>query len=85
MLEKVEFSPARRSCVAAFTRITSGKRGDIWSYETIDILTGEALFSDDCLENDERSTIFCGNGRDVQLRARRDKALKEALSNQTGK
>jgi hypothetical protein len=85
MLEKVEFSPARRSCVAEFTRIISGKRGDIWSYETIDILTGETLFSDDCMENDTRSTIFCGNGRNMQLRKSRDRALNEALSNQSGK
>src|SRR5580700_6812145 len=37
VLEKVDFGPARRSCVGSFTRITAGKRAEIWSYETIDI------------------------------------------------
>jgi hypothetical protein len=32
VVEKVEFSPARHSCVATFTRITRGKRLEIWSY-----------------------------------------------------
>ena len=80
MVEKVEFSPARRSCVASFTRITSGKRLEIWGYETIDILTGETLFSEECIENDPNDRRFCGNGRDMDLRKGRENALAAALS-----
>jgi hypothetical protein len=80
MVEKVEFSPARHSCVASFTRITSGKRHEIWSYETIDILTGETLYSEECIENDSNDKRFCGNGRDMDIRKGRDDALAAAMS-----
>lgn len=80
MLEMVEFSPNRHSCVGEYTRITSGKRLEIWSYETIDILTGEVLYRQDCIMNDPTSNTFCGNGRDLQLRESRDKALHGAVS-----
>jgi hypothetical protein len=79
-LERVEYSPARRSCIVEFTRITSGKRLELWSYETIDILTGETLFSDECVENDPNDRRFCGNGRDMSLRKGRADALEAALS-----
>ena len=78
--EKIEFSPARHSCIVEFTRITAGKRSEIWSYETIDILTGESLYSGDCIENDPKASHFCGNGRDMSLRDGRDKALADAVS-----
>jgi hypothetical protein len=78
--EKVEYSPSRHSCIASFTRITSGKRMELWSFETIDILTGESLFSDDCVENDPSNKRFCGNGRDMNLRKGRDDALEATLS-----
>jgi hypothetical protein len=80
MVEKVEFSPARHSCVASFTRITSGKRLEIWSYETIDVLTGETLYSEQCIENDPNDKRFCGNGRDREITNGRDDALAAALS-----
>jgi hypothetical protein len=79
MLEKVEFSPARRSCIGAFTRAISGKTGTLYSYEAIDILTGETLYSGDCAENDATSRIFCGNGRNMELIEKRDKTLEAAL------
>jgi hypothetical protein len=78
MVEKVEFSPARHSCVASFTRITRGKL-EMWSYETIDILTGEMLYSEECIENDQNNKRFCGNGRDVDIRKGRDDALAAAV------
>jgi len=74
--ERVEFSLARQSCVAAFTRITNGKQSGVWSYETIDILTGESLYSGECVMNDPKNRKFCGNGRDMELRNRRDDALQ---------
>jgi hypothetical protein len=78
--EKIEFSPSRRSCIVEFTRITAGKRAEIWSYETIDVLTGESLYSEDCIENDPKASRFCGNGRDMNLKDGRDKALADAVS-----
>jgi hypothetical protein len=79
-LERVDFSPSRHSCVAAFTRWTTGKKGEIHDYETVDILSGEILFIKGCIENNPKVTTFCGNGRDVQLNQERDKALETALS-----
>jgi len=79
-LERIEFSPARHSCVGAFTRAMSGKRGTLYSYEAIDILTGETLYSGECAENDATSFIFCGNGRNMELIDKRDKTLEAALS-----
>jgi hypothetical protein len=80
MVEKVEFSPVRHSCVASFTRITRGKRREIWSYETIDILTGETLYGEECIENDPNDKRFCGNGRDMNIIKGRDDALAAAVS-----
>ncbi len=67
LVEKVEFSPARHSCIGAFARAMSGRRVTLYSYEAIDILTGETLYSGECAENDAASRIFCGNGRNVEL------------------
>src|SRR6266496_296725 len=78
-LDRVEFSPARHSCIAAVTRAKSGNRITLYEYEAVDILTAETLFSGECNENDANSRIFCGNGRDVQLMDKRDKALEAAL------
>jgi hypothetical protein len=80
VLEQVEYSPVRHSCVASFTRITTGKRLELWSYETIDILTGESLFSEECVENVPSDRRFCGNGRDMALRKGREDALATTQS-----
>lgn len=56
-LERIDFSPARDSCIAAVSRAISGKRGTLWSYETIDILTDETLLSGGC-NDDANSRIF---------------------------
>src|ERR1700730_78484 len=82
MLEVVEFSPPRHSCVAEFTRVLSGKGAEIWTYETVDILTGETLFRDLCLMRGGDSSNTCGSGMDMQLKANRDKALNAALLKQ---
>lgn len=81
-VDRVEISPARNSCIAAVSRAEHGQRGTLWSYETVDILTGETLFTGLCNQNDQRSPLFCGNGRDTQLMDKRDKALEAALSKQ---
>jgi len=86
-LERVDFSPSRHSCIASFTRWTTGKRKlqrcncfvEIHDYEAVDLLSGETLSSGECVENDPDSTLFCGNGRDMRLDAERSKALESAL------
>ncbi|HXJ89128.1 MAG TPA: hypothetical protein VMS18_20085 [Candidatus Binatia bacterium] len=87
ILERVDFSPSRNSCIAAFTRWTTGKLKlqrcncliEIHDYLTVDLLSGETLYSDDCVENDPESKTFCGNGRDMRLGQERGDALEAAL------
>src|SRR5437868_15496676 len=81
-LERIDFSPNRHSCVAAISRAMSDRRGNVWSYgyETVDIITGETLFSGSCIENNAQASTFCGNGRNMKLREKRDKELETALS-----
>lgn len=89
-LERVDFSPSRHSCIAAFTRWTTGRRKlrrcncliEIHNYEAVDLLSGETLSSGTCFENDPDSSLFCGNGRDLQLGEERSKALESALTSQ---
>ena len=86
-LERVDFSLSRQSCIAAFTRLTTGKRKvqrcncfvEVHDYETVDLLSGETLYGGECLENDPESSLFCGNGRDMRLSEERGKALDSAL------
>jgi hypothetical protein len=81
ILERVDFSPGRRSCVATISKAANWGRGTTWwSYETVDIVTGEMLFKGDCNGNDAKATSFCGNGQDMELMQKRDKALETALS-----
>ena len=87
-LERVDFSPNRHSCIATFIRLGTGKRKvqscncfvEIHGYETVYLLSGETLYSDECFENDPESTLFCGNGRDMRLNEERGKALDSALA-----
>lgn len=78
-VDHVDFSPSRHSCIAA-TLNARGEPGDtFWTYQTVDIITGERLFTGECSDND-KSSIFCGNGRNVQLGEKRDKAMETTLS-----
>lgn len=79
LLDRVDFSPSRHSCIVALSRTSSGHGITLYGYDTVDILTAETLFSGECNENDPNSRIFCGNGRDMQLIERRDKTLEAAL------
>jgi len=87
-LERVDYSPSRHSCIAAFTRYTTGKRKlqrcncsiEIHDYEAVDLLSGETLSSGECFENDPDSSLFCGNGRDMRLIEERGKTLESALA-----
>jgi hypothetical protein len=79
LLDRVDFSPTRHSCIVALSRTSSGHGITLYSYDTVDILTAETLFSGECDENEPNSRIFCGNGRDIQLMEKRDKTLEAAL------
>jgi hypothetical protein len=87
-LERVDYSPSRHSCIAALIRWTTGKRKvqtcncfvEIHDYQTVDLLSGESLYSGECLENDPQSTLFCGGGRDMRLNEERGKALDSSLA-----
>jgi hypothetical protein len=79
LLDRVDFSPSRHSCIVALSRTSSGHGITLYGYETVDILSAETLFSGECNENDPNSRIFCGNGRDMQLMEKRDKTLEAAL------
>ena len=86
--DRVDYSSSRHSCIATFIRYTTGKRKvqhcncfiETHDYETVDLLSGETLFSDFCEENDSESRWFCGNGRDMKLNEERGKALESALT-----
>lgn len=88
LLERVDFSPSRRSCIASFTRWTTGKQKlqrcncfvEIHDYEAVDLLSGETLYSGQCVENDPDARTFCGNGRDMKLGQERSDALESALA-----
>ena len=76
VLDRVDYSPSRNSCIAAISAMEGWAAG--WHYETVDVITGETLFSGDC-KDDAKSTVFCGNGYDMQLREKRDQIFEAAL------
>ncbi len=75
-LHRSDFSRARESCVAAISSVD----GPFWNYEVVDVLTGEALFSDQCSEKGTKSDrMWCGNGRNVELRQEADRAFDKVV------
>jgi hypothetical protein len=80
IVDRVDFSRARNSCIAAISTAMSGKRGTIWGYETIDLVTGEKLFSGSCAESGANVNPPCDSGRNIELMRKRDKTMEIALS-----
>jgi hypothetical protein len=78
-VDRVEFSPARNSCLAALTRGIRGPRSAVLWYEVVNLLSGEVLFSSSCVQTDPESSNFCGNSQDMAIIEKRDKALQQAL------
>ncbi len=79
-VDKVDFSRAKRSCIATVTRASGNAQGTVWFFQTLDLVTGDSLYSEWCSENNPDSHYSCGNGRNIDLRRNRDKALEAALS-----
>jgi hypothetical protein len=80
MLNEVHFSVTRNICVASFDEASHLPfSGTMWRYRVVDATSGEALFSDMC-SDDKQSHIYCGNGRNMEIRRKRDDALKAALN-----
>lgn len=75
-LERSGFSTHRNSCVAATSRIFMS---DSWDYEVVDVITGDTLYSGNCFRNKTSDSLWCGNGRDVQLLEERNKAFDEVV------
>lgn len=80
-IEQVDFSPSRNSCVASTLRGRAVQDGDLeWTYQTVDIVTGETLFIRSCYTADAKSPSFCGNGHEMEIISEQDKAFAKALS-----
>jgi hypothetical protein len=80
LIDKVDFSPVRNSCIASASRVRAiPNNGPEWTYQTVDIVTGEVFFIRSCYGTDEKSPLFCGNGYNMKLMDERDKALEAAL------
>jgi hypothetical protein len=52
---------------------------DSWDYEVVDVISGDNLYSSNCLSNKTSDALWCGNGRNVQLLGERDKAFDEIV------
>jgi hypothetical protein len=76
MLERVDFSPSRNSCIAT-SRGTNLQDGDE-RYFVVDVISGERLFNRGC-SGDETSKSYCGNGRNGALKDERDKTFERAV------
>src|SRR6266849_4315477 len=71
VLDKVDFSPARNSCVAAMQSHYLG----FWNYQVADVVSNETLFAESCNYDGGK----CGGGVDVKFLNEREKAFKKAV------
>jgi hypothetical protein len=74
-VDRTDFSRARNSCVASISKATSG----FWTYQVVDVITGDLLFTDFCSEKDSQSSSFCGGGKDINLLHKRDSEFDEVV------
>ena len=72
LLNQVDFSQARNSCVAS----TFALRAGFSKYEVVDIVSNETLFKESCDFNGGK----CGDGVNIKL----DKAMREAFKQAVG-
>ena len=63
-LERSGFSIHRNSCVAATSKVFMS---DSWDYEVVDVISGDTLHSGNCFSNKTSDSLWCGNGRNMQL------------------
>jgi len=76
-VDRTDFSRARNSCVASISISKATSR--FWTYQVVDVITGELLFTDSCDEKDSQSPSFCGGGRDINLMHKRDSEFDEIV------
>lgn len=79
-VDKVDFSRSKLSCVATIIRRSGNEQGAVWFFQTLDLVTGDALYSEWCSEKNPDPRYSCGNGRNVDLKRKRDNALEAVLS-----
>ena len=66
MLERVDFSPSRNSCIAAIHKVTFPHSDQ--TFNVVDVISGEVLSHSWCAGDDETSKSYCGNGKNISLR-----------------
>jgi hypothetical protein len=77
-LQQVDYSPKRNSCIA-----TLDSNDDLFqSANVVDVITGEVIWSDECVEQNTGSagSDWCGNGRNVKMDQERDKQFLSILT-----
>jgi hypothetical protein len=82
IIEKVDFSRMKRSCIATVTRASGIAQSPVWFFQTLDLVTGDELYSEWCSEKSPDPRFSCGNGRNIELMRKRDEVLEGALSKQ---
>jgi hypothetical protein len=85
LLERVDYSPARNSCIASALEVHEPGHGSSEHYRVVDLLSGETLYKGFCNNNSESGTTYCGNGRNVALANARDAAFASALKSPSTK
>jgi hypothetical protein len=74
-LQRVDYSPARTSCIAEETDSTPGPDFTLWSFNVVDVVTGEVIFATPCKE----MAGDCSRTADES----QDKAFQKALRSAT--
>jgi hypothetical protein len=88
-IDRVDFSPARNSCIASVVGLSSSNGVTLLHYSVVDFITRETLFTGSCNVNDATDKTFCGNGdgkeKDIELRQQRDTAFRAAMQDRPSK
>ena len=81
VIERVEFSPARNSCLAStFTLV--GRHHEVEKFSVVDVVSEERIFEASCNSVDPKAKAFCGNGMDTTIRSQRDVGFQNALESE---
>jgi hypothetical protein len=81
VVEHVEFSPARNSCLAS-TFTLAGRHHEVEKFGIVDVVSEERIFESFCNSVDPQAKVFCGNGMDTTIRKQRDVAFQNALESE---
>jgi hypothetical protein len=78
-LNRVDFSPARNSCIASTSGGRYYRNQTLLDYAVVDLMSHETLFEGSCNQTNTQASNFCGNGKDMELSAKRDKEFDAAM------